>query len=175
MDTETYSRPDTAADGRAADLRLPADRRSASRAGPSPAPEPETESVYGVEDLARAFLGSATRGDLDSLAALLIGDARESLRRLVRLHGRAKLVNALRMRGRLICECRTERTMELPDGTAECRLRLFVLEKGGQIRSCYWLVQAKVDSEGCWKVVCFDRLPASGSRPHLDCSRHSPP
>ena len=164
---EQEIRPDTAADDRAAELRLPADRRSTGRAGPY-----STESL---ETLVHAFLASATLGEIDALSGMLAGEARVALRRLVRRHGKVRLSTSMRLRGRLICDCRVERTMELPDGTAECRLRLFLLEKGGQIRSCYWVVQARQESEGLWKVVGFDRLPASGTRPRLDCSRPSPP
>ena len=161
---EGESRPDTAAGGRAVELRLPADRRSAVRAGPTD-----------LESLILAFLDTAVRGDLDALSPLLEGEAREALRRLVRRHGKVRLSTSLKLKGRRICDCRTERTMELPDGSAECRLRLFVLERGGQIRSCYWLVQARQFSEGRWLVTGFDRLPGSGSLPSLDCARPSPP
>ena len=141
--------PAPAADDGAARLRLPADRRSTCRTGPLDGPD---EAIQG-------FLAALSRGDLAALSPLLDGQARESLRRQAEAQGTEALQVSLRRRLRSVCECRMERRLELPDGTAECRLRVFQLQPGGHIRSCCWLVQARRTGEAPWRVTSFEPLP----------------
>ena len=118
-------------------LRLPADRRSAPRPGPS---------WEGAGQAVLSLLDHVVQGDLEGLSGLLVGPASESLARLVSASGRAALSSSLRKTGRALLDCKLERLVDLPDGGAECRMRLFQLLPGGQIRSCCWVVQARQEA-----------------------------
>ena len=142
--------PPAGASADAAEFRLPADRRLAARPGLPRGPLPGT--------LLR-FVDAFSRGDVAALLPLLDDAAQDTLRRMAEPRGIPALSEALRRRGLAICDCRLERMLSLPDGTVECRLRLFRLRPGGQIRSYLWVAQARHSPELGWQITSFQILP----------------
>ncbi len=114
------------------------------------------------------------RGDLPALRALLTYPALETLNRLEALRGQDVLAESLMRHSRPLLDCRLERLLELPDGSTECRLRLFRLEPGGQIRSCLWVVQTRPLDEATWRISGLDRLPGA-EEDAVDSSTCLPP
>ena len=162
MGLKSVARDDTGA----GHFRLPADRRSSSR-----------PVCTGPEEAVQSLLEAMVQGDVRALESLLTYPALEILARLVALRGREVLSESLKRHGRPLLDCRLERLLELPDGGVECRMRLFRLEPGGQIRSCCWVVQASLQDgkEGTdWRISGLDRLPG-GEEDAVDSSAGLPP
>ena len=157
---ESVARDDTGA----GHFRLPVDRRSSARPVFCTAPE---EAV-------QALLEAMVRGDLQALGVLLTSPALETLARLVALRGREALSESLKRHGRPLLDCRLERLLELPDGGVECRMRLFRLEPGGQIRNCCWVVQVRLQDGTSWRISGLDRLPG-GEEDAVDSPARLPP
>ena len=148
-------------------FRLPADRRSAARPGPSLHDPDDPEDPWPA---VQALLEAIVLGDLDSLDALLTGTARGVLARLLVARGKAALSASLKARAGTLLDCRLERRLEIADGTVECRLRLFSLEPGGGIRSCCWVVQARLQG-GTWRISGLDRIPGAEACEAVDSPR----
>lgn len=144
----TYQ-PATAAEPGAAELRLPATRYSDGRAGLF-----DDQGPAGTVEL---LIECLRRGDVGALPPLLSEDARGRLEALARERGPARLGEILRRRCRAICDARLERIIEREDDLVECRLRVFRLQPGGQIRICLWLVEARLVG-GFWRISSFDPL-----------------